>query len=40
MWRFISTPTFRMMMRLLDDILMFSQKMIKDTEDSVEKRRQ
>lgn len=40
MWRFTYTPTFRKMMRLLDDILMLSQKMIKDTEDSVEKRRQ
>ncbi|XP_033153362.1 probable cytochrome P450 12d1 proximal, mitochondrial [Drosophila mauritiana] len=40
MWKFISTPTFRKMMRLLDDILMLSQKMIKDTEDSLEKRRQ
>ncbi|EDV56541.2 probable cytochrome P450 12d1 distal, mitochondrial [Drosophila erecta] len=40
MWRVVSTPTYRKMMRLLDDSLLLSQKMIKDTEDSLEKRRQ
>jgi len=40
MWKYISTPTFRKMMRLLDESLEVSQKLLKETQESLEKRRQ
>lgn len=40
MWKVFPTPTYRKMMRLLDESLNVAQKILKDTQDALEKRRQ
>ncbi|KAH8348640.1 hypothetical protein KR084_009331, partial [Drosophila pseudotakahashii] len=40
MWKYISTPTFRKMMRLLDESLEVTLRLLKETQDDLEKRRQ
>ncbi|EDW47337.1 probable cytochrome P450 12d1 proximal, mitochondrial [Drosophila sechellia] len=40
MWKIISTPTYRKMKRTLNDSLNVAQKMLKENQDALEKRRQ
>ncbi|XP_020818154.1 probable cytochrome P450 12d1 proximal, mitochondrial isoform X1 [Drosophila serrata] len=39
MWKVFPTPTYRKMMRLLDESLTVAQKLLKETQDTLEKRR-
>ncbi|XP_017068645.1 probable cytochrome P450 12d1 proximal, mitochondrial [Drosophila eugracilis] len=39
MWRYISTPAYRKMMKILDESLTVAQKMLKETQESLEIRR-
>uniref|UniRef100_A0A6P4G2S0 Probable cytochrome P450 12d1 proximal, mitochondrial n=1 Tax=Drosophila rhopaloa TaxID=1041015 RepID=A0A6P4G2S0_DRORH len=40
LWRYVATPTYKKMIRTLEDSLLATQNLLKDAQDSVEKRRQ